>query len=39
MAKKNAIDMKLPTADELFTTQSERDIKESVKDVNDILIL
>ncbi len=33
MAKKNAIDMKLPAADELFTTQAERDIKESVKDI------
>ena len=33
MAKKNAINMKLPAADELFTTQSERDIKESVKDI------
>ncbi len=33
MAKKNAIDMKLPAADELFTTQSERDIKENVKDI------
>ncbi len=33
MAKKNAIDMKLPAADELCTTQAERDIKESVKDI------
>lgn len=33
MAKKTAIDMKLPAADELFTTQAERDIKESVKDI------
>lgn len=35
MAKKNAINMKLPAADELFTTQEERDEakRESVRDI------